>query len=205
MLYFGIRRWREKDRCLSGVLIFPEEYRPQLDKWFNDYHINVVEVAYLTTEQIAMFRSDFRVVAEYFVKSRTDPDYEPEEYEIKHVYELFDLLTAVSGDDRFKEMAMLTKDKAWTQKGKGVVTMRSQFIDNIWKRAKDEGEKIGELRGERRGELRGELKGDHRATIRVLRRSIDNMLKKTNYTRDEILDILEVSPEELRQLGLTQN
>ena len=79
--------------------------------------------------------------------------------------------------------------------------MRSQFIDNIWKRAKDEGEKIGELRGERRGER----KGDHRATIRVLRRSIDNMLKKTNYTRDEILDILEVSPEELRQLELTQN
>ena len=107
------------------------------------------------------------------------------------------MLTAVSGDDRFKEMAMLTKDKAWTQEGKGVVTMRSQFIDNIWKRAKDEGEKIGELRGERRG--------DHRATIRVLRRSIDNMLKKTNYTRDEILDILEVSPEELKQLELTQN
>ena len=31
----------------------------------------------------------------------------------------FDLHTAVSGDDRFKEMAMLTKDKAWTQEGKG--------------------------------------------------------------------------------------
>jgi hypothetical protein len=71
--------------------------------------------------------------------------------------------------------------------------MRSQFIDNIWKRAKDEGEKIGERNG------------DHRATVRVLRRSIDNMLKKTNYTRDEILDILEVSPEELKQLELTQN
>ena len=209
VLYFGIRRWREKDRCLSGVLTFPEEYRPHLEKWFNDYHINVVEVAYLTTEQIAMFRSDFRVVAEYFVKSRTDPDYEPEEFEIKHVYELFDLLTAVSGDDRFKEIAMLTKDKAGIHEGQEVVTMRSQFIDNIWKRAKAEGEKIGEqrgeLRGEKRGELRGEAKGDHRATIRVLRRSIDNMLKKTNYTRDEILDILEVSPEELKQLELTQN
>ena len=65
------------------------------------------------------------------------------------------MLTAVSGDDRYKEMAMLTKDKAWTQEGKGVVTMRSQFIDNIWKRAKDEGEKIGELRGERRQTIRG--------------------------------------------------
>jgi hypothetical protein len=127
------------------------------------------------------------------VKSRTNPNYEPEEFEIKHVYELFDLLTVVSGDGRFKEIAMLTKDKAWTQEGKGVVTMRSQFIDNIWKRAKDEGEKIGERNG------------DHRATVRVLRRSIDNMLKKTNYTRDEILDILEVSPEELKQLELTQN
>ena len=197
VLYFGIRRWREKDRCLSGVLTFPEEYRSQLEKWFNDYHINVVEVAYLTTEQIAMFQSDFRVVAEYFVKSRTNPNYEPEEFEIKHVYELFDLLTVVSGDGRFKEIAMLSKDNACTQEGEEVVTMRSQFIDNIWKRARDEGEKIGEKRGERNG--------DHRATIRVLRRSIDNMLKKTNYTRDEILDILEVSSEERKQLELTQN
>lgn len=40
---------------------------------------------------------------------------------------------------------------------------------------------------------------------KIIRRSIDNMLKKTNYTRDEILDILEVSPEELKQLELTQN
>ena len=119
VLYFGRRRWRERDKSLSGVLTFPKEYRTQMEKWFNDYHINVVEVAYLTTEQIAMFQSDFRVVAEYFVKSRTDPDYEPEEFKIKHVYELFDLLTAVSGDDRFKEMAMLTKDKVWTQEGKG--------------------------------------------------------------------------------------
>ena len=193
VLYFGRRRWGERNKRLSGVLTFPQKYQPQLEKWFNDYHINVVEVAYLTAEQVAMFQSDFRVVAEYFVKSRTNPNYEPEEFEIKHVYELFDLLTVVSGDGRFKEIAMLTKDKAWTQEGKGVVTMRSQFIDNIWKRAKDEGEKIGERNG------------DHRATVRVLRRSIDNMLKKTNYTRDEILDILEVSPEELKQLELTQN
>ena len=113
----------------------------------------------------------------------------------------FDLHTAVSGDGLFKEMAMLSKDKACTQEGKEVVTMRSQFIDNIWKRARDEGEKIGELRGEQRGERNGA----RRATVRVLRRSIDNMLKKTHYTRDEILEILEVSPEERRQLGLTQN
>ena len=33
---------------------------------------------------------------------------------------MFDLLTAVSGDGRFKEIAMLSKDKAWTQDGKGL-------------------------------------------------------------------------------------
>ena len=36
--------------------------------YINDYRINVIEVSYLTEEQIALFQSEFKVVANFFVK-----------------------------------------------------------------------------------------------------------------------------------------
>lgn len=36
----------------------------------NDYRINLFEIAYLTQEQVALFQSDFRIVADYFVQKR---------------------------------------------------------------------------------------------------------------------------------------
>lgn len=39
--------------------------------YVNDYKINVFEVAFLTPEQVNMFKSDFREVADFFVQKRT--------------------------------------------------------------------------------------------------------------------------------------
>ena len=59
------------------------------------------EISYLTEEQVAMFKSDFRIVAEYFVQMRTKKDYTPSAIEIKHVHETLQLMSAVTHDDRF--------------------------------------------------------------------------------------------------------
>ncbi|MGM9928888.1 MAG: hypothetical protein ACI35P_13155 [Bacillus sp. (in: firmicutes)] len=40
---------------------------PEFEEFVNDYKINLFEIAYLTREQIDMFQSDFRIVADYFV------------------------------------------------------------------------------------------------------------------------------------------
>lgn len=37
-----------------------------LDSYVNDYQMHVFEVAWLTEEQISHFRSDFKVVANFF-------------------------------------------------------------------------------------------------------------------------------------------
>lgn len=42
----------------------PEEFRP----YVNDYKINLLEIAYLTDEQVKFFKSDFRIVTDYFVQ-----------------------------------------------------------------------------------------------------------------------------------------
>ena len=54
--------------------------------------------------QLAMFRSGFGVVAEYFVRSRTDPGYKPEKKVIKHVDAFLKMMKAVTGDHRYEEV-----------------------------------------------------------------------------------------------------
>ena len=73
VLYFGSEHWT-KNRRLEERIVFPEGLKERLLPFFNDYRANVFEIAYLTEEQVKLFQSDFRVVAEYFVRSRTNPD-----------------------------------------------------------------------------------------------------------------------------------
>ena len=50
-----------------------------LDRYVNDYQMHVFEVAWLTEEQISHFRSDFKVVANFFVQKRKNRDYIPDD------------------------------------------------------------------------------------------------------------------------------
>ena len=40
------------------------------EELFQNYKLNVFDIAYLTEEQIKMFQSDFGIIADYFVKRR---------------------------------------------------------------------------------------------------------------------------------------
>ena len=99
ILYFGDRRWG-RNRSLYDAVAVPDMLRP----FVNDYPIHVFEMAYLTEEQVRCFHSDFRIVADYFSKKRTNPDYRPENPEaFRHVDELLKLFTVLTGDRRFAE------------------------------------------------------------------------------------------------------
>ena len=50
----------------------------ELKPLVNDYKINLYEIAYITDEQLAGFKSDFRFVADYFVQKRKTGTYEKE-------------------------------------------------------------------------------------------------------------------------------
>lgn len=85
VLYFGTEhRWYGK-RNIKGLMKIPEG----LDDYINDYKMQVFEVAWLTEEQISRFRSDFKIVANFFVQKRKNKDYIPDDpTEIKHIDEL---------------------------------------------------------------------------------------------------------------------
>ena len=148
VLNFSNRRWR-KNRSLLECLDIPEELRP----FVNDYRIHVMDVAWLTKEQISRFRSDFKIVAEYFVCRRKNKAFQFPDKIPEHVDEIMKLLSVITRDRRFNEgwNAVVRNNKSRKEDGK----MGEKWIDEIENRGQKRGEKIGEERGEKRGLTKG--------------------------------------------------
>lgn len=100
VLYFGYDRPWNGPLSLKERMDIPEE----LEAYVNDYRINLFQIAYLTQEQVQSFRSDFRIVADYFVQKREKGDYVPSTQEITHVQETLQLLSVMTNDRRFEEI-----------------------------------------------------------------------------------------------------
>ena len=64
VLYFGTDRHWNSRKKIKELMEVPQ----CLDSYVNDYQMHVFEVAWLTEEQISHFRSDFKVVANFFVQ-----------------------------------------------------------------------------------------------------------------------------------------
>ena len=98
VLYFGEDKWK-RPRSLLECLKIPDELKP----YVSDYKVNVFEIAWLPPETVAKFRSDFRIVADYFVQMRMNKDYNPPQETVRHVHEVLHLMAAVSGNRKFEE------------------------------------------------------------------------------------------------------
>ena len=115
VLYFGSEPWT-KPKTICECFDVPENLKP----FVNDFKINLFEIAYLTKEQVEMFKSDFRIVADYFVQMRTNKKYVPSKQVIEHVDELLKFLGVFTGDTHYETVQAGVKG--------GTVTM-SGFLD----------------------------------------------------------------------------
>lgn len=127
VLYFGMTHW-PYSRHLTELVDTPEEYKP----FVSDYEMkNLFEIAFLEPEQVKLFKSDFRYVADYFVQMRTTNDYKPSPDTVDHVDAVLKLMSVLTGDDQFE------KSIPEVHKIKGGVSMESIFDVKI-NRAVDE-------------------------------------------------------------------
>lgn len=115
VLYFGQSRWNQP-KNLKQVIHVPKE----LDPYVNDYQIHVFEISWLTDEQVAMFRSDFGIVAEYFTQMRKNKNYEPSERQIQHVDEVLKLLSVFGEDGKLTELVE-SNEKKGEKKMAGII------------------------------------------------------------------------------------
>lgn len=99
VLYLGVDRKWEYPKTLFEILDIEENIKP----YVNDFKINLFEIAYLDREKIDLFKSDFKILADYLYQMRVNKDYIPDKTVIDHVEELLMLMAAMTGDGRFEE------------------------------------------------------------------------------------------------------
>lgn len=126
VLYFGYEQQWKKPRSLYDCLDIPEELLP----YVNDYKMNLFEIAYLSDEQVQMFQSDFRIVADYFVQMRKNRDYKAPATTITHVHELLQLMSIMTKDSRFED--------AYNQEMEGGKVSMCEVLDKVEKKGKDD-------------------------------------------------------------------
>ncbi|HIS31842.1 MAG TPA: Rpn family recombination-promoting nuclease/putative transposase [Candidatus Limivivens intestinipullorum] len=170
VLYFGHKKHWDQPLRLKERLDIPPEFEP----YVNDYKVNLFEVAYLTHEQVELFRSDFRVVADYFVQKREKNDYHPEPLALKHVHETLQLLSVMSDDQRFEAV--------YQDDAEGGIRNMCDVLDRIEQKGRREGRQEGEL----------EAKRDMAVSLAKMGISIEDIAKAAKVSVDEVKQWLDL-------------
>ena len=135
VLYLGYEKEWNYPKTLFEVLDIDEDIKP----YVNDFKINLFEIAYLDKEKINLFKSDFRILADYLYQMRENRDYIADETTIEHVEELLTLMSAMTGDNRFEETIN-------DLKGKEKINM-CEVLDRVEARGIEKGIEQGVKRG----------------------------------------------------------
>ena len=145
ILYFGDKAWSGSKNLTNSFVPKLQQNRitKKLSNYVSDYRINVFDIGNLSEEDIEKFRSDFKLVAEYFVNVRcSNSDYVPSGKSIVHVDEFLKLMSALTGDKRYEEYIDMYTEK---EKRGGQVNM-CKILDARESKGRTQGRTEGEQR-----------------------------------------------------------
>ena len=190
VLYFGYKKHWDKPLSLKERLSIPPEFEP----FVSDYKVNLFEIAYLTHEQVELFQSDFRIVADYFVQKREKGEhgeYTPDPRQIRHVQETLQLLSVMTRDHRFEE----AYNEAYTKDGmEGGPHTMCEFLDRVENRGIEKGLSEGLREGLTKGRNEGLREGRSEA-----KREIAFSLQGMGMPVEKIAEAVKVSVETVKQ------
>ena len=89
-------------------------------------------------EEVDLFQSDFRAVADYFVQKQENGDYEPSLQDLAHVQETLQLLSVMTNDHRFEDVYNEASDAQ-----KGEMRNMCEILDKIENRGIEKGNTEG--------------------------------------------------------------
>ena len=159
VLYMGYDRNWKYSNSLLDLLEVDENLKP----YVSDYKINVFEIAFLDREKIDLFKSDFRMLADYLYQMRTTNSYKGDESNIKHVDEILMLMSAMSGFKNVENIIKVAHErKVSNMKGffelaeekgleKGIELGRTEGIEKGLELGRTEGLELGRTEGREEG------------------------------------------------------
>ena len=112
VLYFGKTPWM-RGRSLFECVDIPEKLKP----FVNDYKINICEIARITKEKAAKFKSDFRIVAEFFASINAGEKWRGSAEDLVHIAEVLELLSAFTPQENADEFWDLVEQGGNQMKG----------------------------------------------------------------------------------------
>ncbi len=139
VLYFGTKRWRAPKSIHEAIIKGFLNWK-KIIRIVPDYHINLIEVAFLPKEVREQLTSDFRIVADYFYAVRTGTEKEfyesPEgKRELRHAEAMMDFLKVFRRDSRYEDM----KGKFYEQVEKGEKVSMCSLLDYVENKGIEQG------------------------------------------------------------------
>ena len=159
VLYMGYEKNWKYSNSLLDLLEVDENLKP----YVSDYKINIFEIAFLDREKIELFKSDFRMLADYLYQMRTTNSYKGDESDIKHVDEILMLMSAMSGFKNVENIIKVAHErKVSNMKGffelaeekgleKGIELGRTEGIEKGLELGRTEGLELGRTEGREEG------------------------------------------------------
>ena len=114
-----------------------------LEPFFNDYPIHVIELAWLTDEEIEALSGDLKVVAMCLRCMRKKEFDNIPKATIKRVEAVFALLAKISGNHDFEDLIEKYRSKENVTMADAFEPIREVFRAEGWKLGVDEGKRLG--------------------------------------------------------------
>ena len=140
VLYMGYEKNWKYSNSLLDLLEVDENLKP----YVSDYKINIFEIAFLDREKIDLFKSDFRMLADYLYQMRTTDSYEGDESDIKHVDEILMLMSAMSGFKNVENIIKVAHERK-------VSNMMKGFFELAEEKGLEKGIELGRTEGREEG------------------------------------------------------
>ena len=147
VLYMGYdRNWKYSNSLLDLL-----EVDDNLKPYVSDYRINVFEIAFLDREKIELFKSDFRMLADYLYQMRTTNSYKGDESNVKHVDEILMLMSAMSGFKNVENIIKVAHERK--------VSNMKGFFELAEEKGLEKGIELGRTEGREEGLELGRTEG----------------------------------------------
>ena len=147
VLYMGYEKNWKYSNSLLDLLEVDENLKP----YVSDYKINIFEIAFLDREKINLFKSDFRMLADYLYQMRTTNTYRGDESNVKHVDEILMLMSAMSGFKNVENIIKVAHERK--------VSNMKGFFELAEEKGLEKGIELGRTEGREEGLQLGRTEG----------------------------------------------
>ena len=188
VVYFGYdKRW-DAPRSLRECFEISEDLEP----WFADYPIHVIELAWLSDSEIASLGGELKFIAQSLrcIRNR-DFACEPQ-CETKHPDEVLTLLEQITGEPAYGVMREKYQDKEKAAMCEIMEEFRAHY--------RAEGFEQGEKRGKAEGKAEGIAIGEERGRFEGLREMTKRIMAMMGKTLEDAMTYLQLTDDEKQQL-----